>query len=223
MNTIQQILSIYAGSFGNEGISTAVIAAVILATLVLSLYMFLVYRLVSHKSLYNRAFNVCVTVLPLFIATIILSLQSNLVITLGTIGALAIIRFRTAVKDPVDMLYILWAVHIGITCGCQLYELALLTAVVVTAVLLVLNRIHLGKAPFVVVFQCDAGKEQAVMDLIRAHATRVRVKSRNFTAKGMNITAELGIRDAAALSAALAASELVSRFSMIEYDNDDVL
>ena len=223
MNTIQQILSIYAGSFGNEGISTAVIAAVILATLALSLYMFLVYRLVSHKSLYNKAFNVCITVLPLFIATIILSLQSNLVITLGTIGALAIIRFRTAVKDPVDMLYILWAVHIGITCGCQLYELALLTAAVVTAVLLVLNRIHLGKAPFVVVFQCDADREQAIMDLIRGHATRIRVKSRNFTAKGMNITAELTIRDAAALSAALAESELVSRFSMIEYDNDDVL
>ena len=223
MNTIKQIFSIYAGAFGNEGISTAVIAAVVLATLVLSVYMFLVYRLVSHKSLYNKAFNVCITVLPLFIATVILSLQSNLVITLGTIGALAIIRFRTAVKDPVDMLYILWAVHIGITCGCQLYELAILTAVVVTIVLLVLNKVNLGKAPFVVVFQCDADKERDVLDLVRAHATRTRIKSRNFTAKGMNITAELTVKDAAALSEALAASNLVSRFSMIEYDNDDVL
>ena len=223
MNTIKQIFSIYAGAFSNEGISTAVISAVVLATLVLSVYMFLVYRLVSHKSLYNKAFNVCITVLPLFIATVILSLQSNLVITLGTIGALAIIRFRTAVKDPVDMLYILWAVHIGITCGCQLYELAILTAVVVTIVLLVLNRVHLGKAPFVVVFQCDADKERDVLDLVRAHATRTRIKSRNFTAKGMNITAELTVKDAAALSEALAASNLVSRFSMIEYDNDDVL
>ena len=223
MNTIKQIFSIYAGAFSNEGISTAVIAAVVLATLVLSVYMFLVYRLVSHKSLYNKAFNVCITVLPLFIATVILSLQSNLVITLGTIGALAIIRFRTAVKDPVDMLYILWAVHIGITCGCQLYELAILTAVVVTIVLLVLNKVHLGKAPFVVVFQCDADRERDVLDLVRAHATRTRIKSRNFTAKGMNITAELTVKDAAALSEALAASNLVSRFSMIEYDNDDVL
>lgn len=223
MNTIKQIFSIYAGAFSNEGISTAVISAVVLATLVLSVYMFLVYRLVSHKSLYNKAFNVCITVLPLFIATIILSLQSNLVITLGTIGALAIIRFRTAVKDPVDMLYILWAVHIGITCGCQLYELAILTAVVVTIVLLVLNKVNLGKAPFVVVLQCDADKERDVLDLVRAHATRTRIKSRNFTAKGMNITAELTVKDAAALSEALAASNLVSRFSMIEYDNDDVL
>ena len=223
MNTIKQIFSIYAGAFSNEGISTAVISAVVLATLVLSVYMFLVYRLVSHKSLYNKAFNVCITVLPLFIATVILSLQSNLVITLGTIGALAIIRFRTAVKDPVDMLYILWAVHIGITCGCQLYELAILTAVVVTIVLLVLNKVNLGKAPFVVVLQCDADKERDVLDLVRAHATRTRIKSRNFTAKGMNITAELTVKDAAALSEALAASNLVSRFSMIEYDNDDVL
>lgn len=223
MNTIKQLIATYANSFSNEILSTTVILSVILAALALSLYMFMVYRLISHKSLYNKAFNVCITVLPLFIATIILSLQSNLVITLGTIGALAIIRFRTAVKDPVDMLYILWAVHIGITCGCQLYELAVLTSVVVTIVLLVLNRTSLNKPPFVVVFQCDAGNEQEIMALIKEHASHLRVKSRNFTAKGTNFTVELSVKDPSALSSALAESNLVSRFSMIEYDNDDVL
>lgn len=223
MNTIKQLFATYANSFSNESISTTVILSVILASVALSLYMFMVYRLISHKSLYNKAFNVCITVLPLFISTIILSLQSNLVITLGTIGALAIVRFRTAVKDPVDMLYILWAVHIGICCGCQLYELAVVTAVVVTIVLLLLNRSSLSKPPFVVVFQCDADQEQAVTALLREHASRLRIKSRNYTAKGMNITAELSVKDAAALSSALAASNLISRFSMIEYDNDDVL
>jgi hypothetical protein len=58
-------------------------------------------------------------------------LQSNIVITLETIGALAILRFGTAVKVPVDMLYLLWEIHIGITCGCQLYEIAVLTILVI--------------------------------------------------------------------------------------------
>ena len=103
------------------------------------MYEFIVYRLVSHRAFYNRSFNISVTVLPFFIATIILCLQSNLVITLGTIGALAIIRYRTAVKDPVDMLYILWSIHIGIVCGCQLYEVAVLTSLLVTIILLILE------------------------------------------------------------------------------------
>ena len=98
--------------------------AVLLMVLVMSVYEFIVYRLVSHRSFYNKSFNISIAALPFFIATIILCLQSNLVITLGTIGALAIIRYRTAVKDPVDMLYILWSVHTGIVCGCQLYEVS---------------------------------------------------------------------------------------------------
>ena len=69
--------------------------------LILSIYKFVIYRLVSHRAFYNRAFHICIAVLPFFISTIILCLQSNLVITLETIGALAIIRFRTAVKDSV--------------------------------------------------------------------------------------------------------------------------
>ena len=75
---------------------------------ILAIYEFFVYRIVSHRSFYNKSFNITTAILPFFISSIILCLQSNLVITLGTIGALAIIRFRTSVKDPVDMLYLLW-------------------------------------------------------------------------------------------------------------------
>ena len=61
-------------------------------------------------------------------------------ITLGTIGALAIIRYRTAIKDPINMTYILWAVHTGIVCGCQLYELGLITSLFASIVIYVLNH-----------------------------------------------------------------------------------
>ena len=124
MNILQNILEQIAVSFKNDAVSTTTILSVQLMVLVLSIYEFLIYRLVSHRNFYNRSFNISISVLPFFIATIILCLQSNLVITLGTIGALAIIRYRTAVKDPVDMIYILWSIHTGIICGCQLYEIA---------------------------------------------------------------------------------------------------
>ena len=107
--------------------------------------------MVSHRSFYNKSYNITIAILPFFISTIILCLQSNLVITLGTIGALAIIRFRTSVKDPVDMLYLLWSVFIGIICGCQLFEVGVLTSVFVTLVLIALEHLNFGRKPFVLI------------------------------------------------------------------------
>ena len=94
--------------YSNESITTVTIVSVLLMVLFLAVYEFLVYRFVSHRSFYNKSFNITIAILPFFISTIILCLQSNIIITLGTIGALAIIRFRTAIKDPVDMLYLLF-------------------------------------------------------------------------------------------------------------------
>ncbi len=153
MNIIVNVLDSIKTNFSSSLISATVIITVLIMVALVSLYEFAVYKLVSHRTMYNKSFNICVAVLPFFIATIILCLQSNIVITLGTIGALAIIRFRTAIKDPVDMLYLLWAVHTGITCGCQLYEVSILTSIVVTVVLLVLENLKLGKKPYVIVLK----------------------------------------------------------------------
>ena len=129
-------------SYSNESITTVTIISVLMMVLFLSIYEFLIYRFVSHRSFYNKSFNITIAILPFFISTIILCLQSNIIITLGTIGALAIIRFRTAIKDPVDMLYLLWSVYIGIICGCQLFEVGVLTSILVTVVLVVLDNVN---------------------------------------------------------------------------------
>lgn len=220
---MENIFENISNTYYNPGLYTSVIISVLLTVLFLSLYEFLVYRLVSHRAFYNRSFNICLAVLPFFIATIILCLQSNIVITLGTIGALAIIRFRTAIKNPVDMLYLLWSVHIGITCGCQLYEVAVLTSLVVTIVLLCMESISIGKRPLVLVVHCLPGKEEQILDAIAGHTKRYRVKSRNYVGKKMNMVLELSVKNSGELSKTLGEIEEIEKFSIIEYDSDDVL
>ncbi|MBR5564994.1 MAG: DUF4956 domain-containing protein [Roseburia sp.] len=216
--TIENIIN----SYENPQLGTAVILSVLLMALVLCIYEFIVYRVVSHRAFYNKSFNICIAVLPLFIATIILCLQSNIVITLGTIGALAIIRFRTAIKDPVDMLYLLWSVHIGITCGCQLYEVSVLTSLLVTVVLLIMENWGIGKKPFILVFHCATEQENAVLETLKTVTKSYRVKSRNYTSKGMNCVVELSVKKTEELANKL--TEIgVEKFSVIEYDSDDVL
>lgn len=222
MNIISSMWEKLANSYSNPLLETKVIILVLFMTLILSGYEYVVYRLVSHRAFYNRAFHTCIAVLPFFISTIILSLQSNLVITLGTIGALAILRFRTAVKDPVDMLYLLWSVHIGITCGCQLYEVAVLTSIAATIVLICLEHINIGKKPFILVLHCVPEKEAGVLESVSKCTKKYRVKSRNYTEKGMDLVIELSVGNPENLSESIREAG-AERFSIIQYDSDDVL
>lgn len=224
MGLVQAVLNHITSSFQNQEITTSKLLAVLVVVGVLALYEFFVYQVVLHRSLYNKAFNISVAVLPFFIATIILCLQSNLVITLGTIGALAIIRFRTAVKDPVDLIFILWAIHIGIICGCQLYEMAIVTSLIVTVVLVALNRINIGtRSHILVIHSKSAEDEKVIVEALKKHTKKYRVKSRNYTQKGMDYVFEIVTKEASVLSEILEKESGVERFSLMEYDSDDVL
>jgi len=223
MNMIQRVFERIAATYSNDAVSTSVVMAVLLMVLVLSFYEFIVYRLVSRRAFYNKAFNISITVLPFFIATIILCLQSNLVITLGTIGALAIIRYRTAVKDPVDMLYILWSIHTGIVCGCQLYEVAVLTSLVVTVVLLILEHLNFGRKPYILVLNTKGDAEAEINDILKKHTRSFKIKSRNYSEDDTNYAIELSVKDPHDLGEELRKAQNIERFSIVQYDADDTL
>ena len=215
----ENIINLYS----NESITTITIISVLIMVLFLAVYEFLVYRLVSHRSFYNKSFNITIAVLPFFISTIILCLQSNIIITLGTIGALAIIRFRTAVKDPVDMLYLLWSVYVGIICGCQLFEVGVLTSIVVTLVLVGLEHIKFGRKPFVLILHSETDIENDLQNIFAKNKISNKFKSRNYTNKGYDYAIELTIKDVNILKEELSKIEKVSKYSIIEYDADDIV
>ena len=224
MGFLEAILNSFIANFNNEEIKTSVLITVLLMVLVLSVYEFLVYQVVLHRALYNKAFNISIAVLPFFISTIILCLQSNLVITLGTIGALAIIRFRTAVKDPVDLIFVLWAIHIGITCGCQLYEMSVITSIFATVVLIIFNKINIGlKSHILVVHTANIGYEASLEEVINKNVKKYRIKSRNYTEKGMDYVIEIMGKNLVQLSIDLEKENGIEKFSIMEYDADDIL
>jgi hypothetical protein len=211
------------GSYSNESVSTVTIASVLLVSALLAIYEFFIYRFVSHRAFYNKSFNITIAILPFFISTIILCLQSNIVITLGTIGALAIIRFRTSIKDPVDMLYLLWSVFIGIICGCQLYEVGILTSIVVTVALIALDTINFGKKPLVVIVRSGQYVEEDLTKIFKERKIIYKFKSRNFSNKGFDYAIELTCKDIKDLNVTLSKNERISKYSIIEYDADDIV
>ena len=177
MNMVTNIVDSIMGDLHHASLTISGIMAVLIVVLVLAIYEYLVYRLVSHRAFYNKSFHIAITVLPFFLASILMCLQSSLVITLGTIGALAIIRFRTSVKDPTDMIYLLWSVFIGIICGCRLYEVAILTSIVVTLVLLALEHINLAGKPLVVIVHLRQADEDALISALKTCSKNIALKA----------------------------------------------
>lgn len=223
MNSISDIFQNIGLVYENSPISALSILTVLAMVLILAVYEFIVYRFISHRSFYNKSYNITIAVIPFFIATIILCLQSNIVITLGTIGALAIIRFRTAIKDPVDMVYLLWSVHTGIVCGCQLFPVAIITSIAVTILLIILENLHFGRKPYVVIIHSSAEIEEKIRRIFRQYCRSYRIKSRNFTTNGIDYAIEATIRKPKELAHRLNNAKRVEKFSIIEYDADDLV
>ena len=219
MEVFENIINTYS----NSSITTTTRLSVLLMVFILAVYEFVVYRFVSHRSFYNKSFNITIAILPFFISTIILCLQSNIIITLGTIGALAIIRFRTAIKNPVDMLYLLWSVYVGIICGCQLFEVGVLTSIVVTILLLVLEHINFLRKPFVLIIHSINDIETELKQLFKERKISNKIKSRNYTNKGYDFAIEFSTRDIESLKQELSNNESISKYSIIEYDADDIV
>ena len=103
--------------YGAVSIDFATIVTCMAITVLVAAYIFMVYRMLNRKAFYNRNFNLSLIALAVITAAVILTIQSNIVISLGMVGALSIVRFRTAVKDPMDLVFLFWSISAGIICG----------------------------------------------------------------------------------------------------------
>ena len=207
--------------FTSMDITTGKIAATLIVTALLALYIFAIYRLVTRKVFYSKNFNISLAVMSLITAAIILAMQSNLVISLGMVGALSIVRFRTAIKDPMDLAFLFWSISIGIICGAGLYEIALVTSVGVTVFILVLDMLPVGKAPMMlVVNSSEMNGEKAVLDVVGKYARYYKVKSRNLSKGRLDLVIELKVKEESALVSDVAALDGMLSASMISHDGE---
>lgn len=207
--------------FTSMDITTAKIVATLFVSALLALYVFAIYRLVTRKVFYSKNFNISLAAMSIITAAIILAMQSNLVISLGMVGALSIVRFRTAIKDPMDLVFMFWSISIGIICGAGLYEVALVTSVVVTVFILVLDMIPVSKAPMMLVInssQMDG--EQQILDIVGKYTKSYKVKSRNLSKGRLDMVVELRVKDESALVSEVAALEGMIGASLIAHDGE---
>ena len=205
--------------FTDPAVTMGDIAAALGMAAVLAMYIYLIYKLVTRSAFYSRDFNKSLAMLPVITAGILLAMQSSFVISLGSVGALSIVRFRNAVKDPMDLVFLFWSISIGIVCGAKLYALAILLSLVLTVLVFVLDLIPAAKSPMLLVMNgSDASVEAALQPILKQQAKAAHVKSRNLTTAGIDLIVELRPNDPPALVQACAALPGVQSVSLLDHD-----
>lgn len=207
--------------FTSMDITSAKIMATLFMTALLALYIFFIYRLVTRKVFYSKNFNISLAAMSLITAAIILAMQSNLVISLGMVGALSIIRFRTAIKDPMDLVFLFWSISVGIICGAGLYEVALITSVAVTVCILVLDLLPVARTPMMLVINSSVmDGEDEILEVVDKYAKAYKVKSRNLSKGRLDMVVELRVKDESGLVSEVAAIEGMISASLIAHDGE---
>ena len=197
------------------------IVFLLLAAGAIGLYLFLVYRNQSKGAFYSRDLNITLAALPVIVCGILIAMQASLVVSLGMVGALSIVRFRNAVKSPLDLLYVFWAVSAGIMCGVGLVLLALLLCAAVTLLVVFLQFVPGAKTTSVVVLR--SGKEvdwNAVKELLQKHGKNVKEKSRSRQAGQTEIIYELFTREEDKLIGELEKLETIEQIHFLSHDGE---
>lgn len=187
----------------------------------IGLYIYAIYKNQSRAAFYSKDLNITVACLPIVVCGILIAMQNNLVVSLGMVGALSIVRFRNAVKNPLDLLYFFWSISAGIMCGVSLVVLALLLCAVMTFMVILLRMIPGAKASSVLVLR--SAKEvdwSAVGELLKKHGKNVRQKSRSHQAGQTEVIYELFTKDENQLIAELEKLETIEQIHFLSHDGE---
>jgi len=210
-------------SFSSD-ISISKILITLAVAFVIGLFVYLLYKRIFSGVLYSKSFNVSLIGMTMITAVVIIAINSNLVLSLGMVGALSIVRFRTPIKDPTDLIFLFWAAVAGIVTGAGFYTLAIIGSIVVGLVLFFFIKGKNVENPYLLVVNCENDmSEKQVHAHINKLVKRYNVKQKTVTAGNIELTIEMRIKDQeGAVVNQLSAINGVRNAVLISYSGDYV-
>lgn len=189
--------SIYEALGGGTNLSTRTLLTILVMACMIGIYLFMVYKLSSKSAFYSKDLNVTIAGLPIIVAAIMIAMQSSLIVSLGMVGALSIVRFRNAVKNPVDLLYLFWSISAGIIVGVGLYILAVVLCIMMTVLMLVLGMVPNAKTPDLLVLRgsCEKMDYDMIYDIVGKSSRYYKEKARCIKGDDVEVILELRSRD----------------------------
>ena len=171
-------------------------ALVLILSFALGLFIFFVYKKTYAGVMYSSSFGVTLVALTMISTLVILAVTSNVVLSLGMVGALSIVRFRSAIKEPLDRAFLFWAIAVGIVLAAGMIPLAVMGSVLIGVILLIFANRKADVDPYIVVVRCaDRAGEEAAMNFLEDNTKRMVVKSKTVQKGLIEVNAEIRLRN----------------------------
>ena len=188
----------------------------------LGMFIYFVYRKTYAGVMFSQAFGGSLIAMTMITTMVILAVTSNVVLSLGMVGALSIVRFRTAIKEPMDIAFLLWAIAGGIVLAAGMIPLAIFGSVITGVIMIVFCNRKSTRKPYIAVISCaDAQTEHAVTDYLKAHAEKAVVKSKSAQKGSIELSYEVTLKkDNTDFITELSEMDGVSSAVLVSYNGD---
>lgn len=221
MNYIDIFKESFLEGYASSTLTVKSVLICMLISVLISAYIFTVYRVINRNTFYNKNFNMSLPAIAIITAAIILTIQSNIVISLGMVGALSIVRFRTAIKDPMDLVFLFWSISVGIICGAGLAVIAIIASLVLTVALLITDKLPIARTPQILLINANAFEiEDDLIEIINKYCVLYKVKARNLTEGHLDMAIEVRVKEESKLVRELMKIEGVISSSLVAHDGE---
>ena len=215
---------IFKNSFMERAVEFSILDTLISLVLAYALGMFIyfIYKKTYQGVMFSQSFGVSLIALTMISTFIILAVTSNVVLSLGMVGALSIVRFRTAIKDPLDIVYLFWSVGVGIVLGACMYPLAVIGSVIVGVILLIFVRAKTPDCDYILVVECDNdAAENKAASIIKEGAKKSAIKSKTVAKGYLEVTYEIKLAgDSTEFVNKLTATDGIEKAVLVSYNGD---
>jgi len=189
-------------------------------TLICALIILWTYKNTYQGVLYQQSFGVTLVLAALVTTSVIMVISGNLVLSLGMVGALSIVRFRAAVKDPLDIVFIFWAISIGIANGVAYWKVSFSATIFLTIVMLMMKKAPTLSTPFLLVLKLKVNDDNSIFKVIKSNVKKVKLKNKTLKNGAAEVIYEvIGINENKLLSD-LDAHKSVSDITLVAYGNN---
>ncbi len=189
---------------------------------VLGLFIFIIYKKTYQGVMYSDSFGVSLIAMSMITSLVIIAVTSNVVLSLGMVGALSIVRFRTAIKEPMDIAFLFWAIAVGIVLGAGLISLAVIGSVIIGIIIVIFSMRKIGDTPYILVVNCESDEaEKAVAALIKEEAKKSVLKAKTVNSLGVELTYEIRIgKDDTSFINSISSGEGVTNAVLVTYNGE---
>lgn len=202
-------------------ISIQLVIVTLLVALLFSFVVFNVYKLTSKNTIYSRNFNITMSLISIITAGVVLSMQANIVVSLGMVGALSIVRFRTAVKEPRDLLFLFWSISNGIIIGAGVYSLVFIMSIVLSIGLLIFDLLPARRIPYLLVVNVSNNTaSDKIENMLAEEKIKYRVRSKNVSKGNTDIVYELYYNESNDLYNNLTKITGITSFNLLSQDGE---